>query len=112
MVKNNTPIENGKERNKKGQFIYGNTSSVGHGRPKNSPSIPSMIKTIGNGIPESETKTRFELVCIKLWEMALKGNIRAIILICDRLEGKAFQQFKVEVDEPKPTFKSPITCWG
>ena len=30
------PIENGENRNKKGQFVAGNTASVGKGRPKGS----------------------------------------------------------------------------
>lgn len=84
MENNKTPIENGKERDERGKFVYGNQASVGHGRPKNKPSIPNMIKTIGNKIPEGETKTRFELMNLKLWGMALKGNIRAIELICNR----------------------------
>ncbi len=112
MDKNNTPIKNGKERNEKGQFVYCNTASVGHGRPKNKPSIPNMLKIIGNEIPKGEIKTRFELMSLRLWDMALKGNIRAIIVICDRLDGKAFQQFKVEVDESKPKIKAPVTIWG
>lgn len=112
MDKNNTPIENGKERDESGKFVYGNQASVGHGRPKNKPSIPNMIKTIGNEIPEGETKTRFELMNLKLWGMALKGNIRAIELICNRLEGRPAQQIKIieptNTESPLEQFKDRL----
>lgn len=112
MDKNNTLIKNGKERNEKGQFVYCNQASVGHGRPKNIPSIPNMIKTIGNEIPEGETKTRFELMSLKLWKMALKGNIRAIELICNRLEGRPAQQIKIieptNTESPFAQFKERL----
>ncbi len=100
MVKKTTPIKNGKERNEKGQFVYGNTASVGHGHPKNKPSIPTMIKTIGNEIPEGETKTRLELMGLRLWDMALKGNIRAIELVCNRLESRIAIAQNIILTEP------------
>lgn len=111
MDKINTPIKNGKERNEKGQFVYGNTASVGHGRKTNTPSIVTMIRTKGNDIPEGETKTRFELAIEKMWELALKGNIRAFEIMCNRVEGRAFQQFRINIDEKLET-RAPFSVWS
>lgn len=112
MTKNNTPIKNGKERDKLGRFTYGNQASLGHGRSKNSVSLPGMIKAVGNVIPENETKTRFELMCLKLWDMALKGNLRAIQIICNRLEGRPAQQIKIidptNIESPFAQFKERL----
>ena len=72
------PIINGDERNEKGQFIDGNTASAGHGRPKNTPSIPNLIKTIGEEIKSGSDADRLTAVVNKLFELAENGNIRAI----------------------------------
>ena len=105
MDNKKSPINNGNERNEKGQFVEGNTASVGHGRPKNNISIADMLRETGRQNPETETKTRYELLAIKLWDMALDGNIRAIDIISNRLEGRPAQQIKLEAGHTKSPYE-------
>ncbi len=43
--------------------------------------------------------TRLELVIRRVFEMAWKGNLRAVEIIFDRLEGKPRQQILTEIKE-------------
>jgi len=88
MDRNKTPIINGNERNERGQFVDGNTASKGHGRPKNTPTIPNLIKSIGAEKSTDSDTDRLTTVVNKLFELAENGNIRAIETIFNRLEGK------------------------
>ena len=84
-----TPIKNGdnRDRNAKGQFVESNSSSLGKGRPKNTKSIPNLLRKIGNEKTKSG-KTKLELVLMKVYHEAANGKSWAINFIADRTEGK------------------------
>ena len=81
-------------RNEKGQFI---DSGNPGGRPKGQ----SITKQLRKYMWEIDTETgtsKMEHMCIILWQKAMAGDLRAIGLIMDRLEGRPKQ--RVETNQP------------
>ena len=96
------PKSNGSNRNNLGQFVKGNTASVGKGRPKGSTSIADILRRIGDeaGTPDG-TMTKNEVVWRKVYQYAVEGKAWAVQFIADRTEGKALERISVE------DFKTP-----
>ena len=95
------PIENGGNRNNKGQFVAGNTASVGKGRPKGSQSIPDILRKIGEEEGTVDGVDKLEVVMRKVFQYAVEGKPWAVQFIADRTEGKAkeFIEQKIVQDE-------------
>ena len=81
-------------RNEKGQFI---DSGNPGGRPKGQ-SITKQLRRYMWEIDAETGTSRMEHMCIILWQKAMAGDLKAIGLIMDRLEGRPKQ--RVETDEP------------
>ena len=80
-------------RNEKGQFI---DSGNPGGRPKGQ-SITKQLRRYMWEIDAETGTSRMEHMCIILWQKAMAGDLRAIGLIMDRLEGRPKQ--RIETDE-------------
>ena len=80
-------------RNEKGQFI---DSGNPGGRPKGQ-SITKQLRKYMWEIDAETGTSRMEHMCIILWQKAIAGDLRAIGLIMDRLEGRPKQ--RIETDE-------------
>ena len=91
------PIENGDNRNNKGQFVAGNTASVGKGRPKGSQSIPDILRKIGDEEGTTDGKSKLDVVMYKVFQYALEGKSWAVQFIADRTEGKALERVEQHV---------------
>lgn len=91
-----SPIENGKNRNNKGQFVAGNTASIGKGRPKGSQSIPDILRKIGEEEGSTDGKTKLDVVLRKVFGYALEGKGWAVQFIADRTEGKAIETVRTQ----------------
>ena len=91
------PIENGDNRNNKGQFVAGNTASVGKGRPKGSQSIPDILRKIGDAEGTTDGKSKLDVVMYKVFQYALEGKSWAVQFIADRTEGKALERVEQHV---------------
>jgi hypothetical protein len=104
--KSNSPKENGANRNNKGQFVSGNTASVGKGRPKGSRSIPDILRKIAEEEGTTEGITKIEVVLRQVFRYALEGKSWAVEFIANRTEGKPHQSIgiKDETDEPITVF--------
>ena len=81
------------------------------GRPKDEDAISSILRKIGSTIPpypkpngEKETRTRREIACERLWDIAVHGEpkqvISAMYFITERTEGKVLQPVGGENGEP------------
>ena len=86
------PIENGSNRNNKGQFVAGNTASVGNGRPKGVQSIPDILREIGKEDGTVTGLNKLEVVMRKVFQFAVEGRPWAVQFIADRTEGKALER--------------------
>jgi hypothetical protein len=83
-------------------FKKGHKTSVGHGRPKGSRSLVTILKeALAQEIPiknketgKTEKKLVAELVIAGLVRNAVKGDIRHAREILDRLEGKPMQSIE------------------
>ena len=80
-------------RNEKGQFI---DSGNPGGRPKGQ-SITKQLRRYMWEIDAETGTSRMEHMCIILWQKAMAGDLRAIGLIMNRLEGRPKQ--RIETDE-------------
>jgi len=80
-------------RNEKGQFI---DSGNPGGRPKGQ-SITKQLRRYMWEIDAETGTSRMEHMCVILWQKAMAGDLRAIGLIMDRLEGRPKQ--RIETDE-------------
>ena len=80
-------------RNENGQFI---DSGNPGGRPKGQSITKQLRKYMWEIDPENGT-SRMEHMCVILWQKAMAGDLRAIGLIMDRLEGRPKQ--RIETDE-------------
>lgn len=109
------PIENGKNRNNKGQFVVGNTASVGKGRPKGSQSIPDLLRKIGEEEVPTELNEKvkklfgkanvqeismIEAIMRTTMMYAIQGKSWAVQFIAERLEGKAKEHIITEEIKP------------
>ena len=86
------PIEYGSNRNNKGQFVAGNTASVGNGRPKGVQSIPDILKKISDEEGTMDGLSKLEVVMRKVFQYAVEGKPWAVQFIADRTEGKALER--------------------
>ena len=104
--KSKTPKQIGKNRNKKGQFVNGNTSSVGKGRPQGSRSIPDILRKIAEEEGTNDGMPKIEVVLRQVFKYALEGKSWAVEFIANRTEGKAHQSIGIrdETDEPIKVF--------
>jgi len=101
-----TPKQIGKNRNEKGQFVKGNTSSVGKGRPQGSRSIPDILRKIAEEEGTNDGMPKIEVVLRQVFKYALEGKSWAVEFIANRTEGKAHQSIGIrdETDEPIKVF--------
>tara|TARA_R100001530_G_C4294201_1_gene148806 strand:+ start:726 stop:1058 length:333 start_codon:yes stop_codon:yes gene_type:complete len=83
------PIQNGVNRNEKGQFVDGNTASVGKGRPRGLQSIPDILRKIGDEDGTIDGKTKLDVIMYRVFKFALEGKPWAVQFIADRTEGKS-----------------------
>jgi hypothetical protein len=80
-------MEDGRKRT---QFKKGQSGNP-NGRPKKKETLTYILREYGKkkDITYKKKKiTRQEKLCIKLWELALKGNKDCIKYIFDRIDGK------------------------
>tara|TARA_Y100001970_G_C14259283_1_gene878408 strand:+ start:7221 stop:7550 length:330 start_codon:yes stop_codon:yes gene_type:complete len=95
------PNKNGANRNSKGQFVAGNTASVGKGRPKGTLSIPDILKKIGEESGTSDGEhTKLDVVLRRVFKYAIEGKAWAVQFIADRTEGKAIERVQTQEIEP------------
>ena len=104
--KSKTPKEIGSNRNEKGQFVKGNTASVGKGRPQGSRSIPDILRKIAEEEGTNDGTTKIEVVLRQVFKYALEGKSWAVEFIANRTEGKPHQTIGVKdiSDEPIKVF--------
>ena len=87
-------------RTKKGQFVAGNTASVGKGRPKGSRSIPDILRKISDEEGTLDGMDKLEVVLRKVFQYALEGKSWAVQFIAERMEGKAKEHIITEEFKP------------
>ena len=84
-------------RNEKGQFKPGHSGNPG-GRPKGS--ITKIMREFMYEIDDTGF-SRIQHLCFILWNAALKGDLQAIKLIMDRVDGTPRQTIETtQVSEP------------
>ena len=98
------------KRNEKGQFMRGSSGNP-LGRPKGS--ITRIMREFMYEVDDSGF-TRVQHICLILWNAALKGDLQAIKLIMDRVDGTPVQHvstrtrsdtikvLEISEDEPDP----------
>jgi hypothetical protein len=91
-VENGDPI-----RDEKGRILPGCTLNP-NGRPKKECSLTNMMREHLNNIPKGERKTNKQILVEKVFKLAVKGDISAIKLMWNYLEGMPKQS--VEVGTP------------
>ena len=71
-----------------------------HGRPKKGKTITEIIEKYGRKRIETDKgrMLRLDALALKMWDLALEGDIAAQKYICDRLEGRPKQS--VETNAP------------
>ncbi len=98
------PNPNIADEGKNYQFKEGQTGNP-QGRPRGK-SVSTILKELLDGeIKNTEgiTKTRSEVIALKLFEKAIKnGDLKAITEILDRTEGKAPQTLNVNTPNKNP----------
>ena len=108
------------KRDNKGRFQEGNSFSKGHGRPKGSQTIATMLKNIGQeDVPpelkervnklfnqvDTEEMTMIEAILRTTMMYAVQGKQWAVQFIADRTEGRPIQTIGIsETDEPIKVF--------
>ena len=97
-------------RNEKGQFEPGSSGNPS-GRPKGS--LTKLMREFMYEVDDSGF-TRVQHICLILWNAALKGDLQAIKLIMDRVDGTPVQHvstrtssdtikvLEISEDEPGP----------
>ena len=86
------------KRNEKGQFEKGTSSPNPNGRPKGS--ITKQLKHFMNEIDDTGFN-RIQHLCFIVWDKAVKGDLQAIKLILDRVEGTPRQSIEYhKTNEP------------
>ena len=93
-VKNGTKT-GGKDS--KGRFVAGN--KLGKGRPKKDLCASDLIRAKGDSIAE-DGRSELQIIIDKLYQKAKGGDLRAIEMIFDRLEGKPTQMANVNFNNP------------
>ena len=82
-------------RNEKGQFEPGSSGNPS-GRPKGS--LTKLMREFMYEIDDSGF-SRMQQLCIILWDSALKGDLQAIKMIMDRVDGTPRQTIETNVRE-------------
>ena len=86
------------KRNEKGQFEKGTSSPNPNGRPKGS--ITKQLKHFMNEIDDTGFN-RIQHLCFIVWDKAVKGDLQAIKLILDRVDGTTRQSIEYhKTNEP------------
>ena len=86
------------KRNDKGQYVKGTDSPNPSGRPKGS--ITKIMREFMYEIDDTGF-SRVQHLCFILWDAALKGDLQAIKLIMDRVDGTTRQTIETtQVSEP------------
>jgi|TARA_R100001530_G_scaffold123345_1_gene91261 hypothetical protein len=80
------------KRNEKGQFEKGTDSPNPGGRPKGS--ITKLMREFMYEIDDTGF-SRIQHLCFILWDAALKGDLQAIKLIMDRIDGTPRQSIEM-----------------
>ena len=93
------------------QFKKGESGNP-EGRPKNLPSIPDILKKIGEGSKLAERaempdKNNLEAVMEFVYEYAIAGKAWAVQFIAERTEGKISEHLQTETAEQIEVFKMP-----
>ena len=91
------PDKQAKNRNDKGQFKAG-TSGNPKGRPEKDKCIADLLRCTGEEL-RGCGKTRLQNMITKLWDEAERGNLKAMEMIFDRLEGKPIQATITSTEE-------------
>ena len=84
------------KRNDKGQYVKGTSSPNPSGRPKGS--ITKLMREFMYEIDDTGF-SRVHHLCFILWDAALKGDLQAIKLIMDRVDGTPRQSIETNVRE-------------
>ena len=84
-------IEKKVKRNTRGQFRKGTISPNPNGRPKS-----PISKVLSEFMHDKDCNnfSRIQHICLILWEKALKGDLHAINLIFNRVDGPPQQSVK------------------
>ncbi len=82
-------------RNEKGQLLPGFTANP-HGKPKGSRHLTTLLREAIEKISSDEDEPADRLIVKKLVQMAKSGDMRAIELVLDRIDGKASQAVVLE----------------
>jgi len=93
------------KRNKKGQFEKGNSGNPS-GKPKGK-SITKMLRAYMLEIDTSTGLSRIDTLVHVLFESARKGDLQAIKLIMDRVDGLPIQYIEQTTKEPIKVFSIP-----
>jgi len=81
------------------QFKKGESGNP-DGRPKKEESLTDLMREFLRKIPEGEKKTYKELFIRKCFSIAMKGDIAAMKMIWNYLEGMPLQKFGGDKDNP------------
>ena len=85
-------------RDKKGQYMKGNTGNPG-GRPKNTLTTILKERMIADVLIGDKWRTTADLIVDQAIQLALEGDIRAIKWIFERVEGRPIlMRFEENVD--------------
>ena len=82
-------------RNAKGQFEKGKHSPNPKGRPKGT--ISNIMKEFMYDVDDNGF-SKIEHLCYILWDKAIKGDLAAIKMIMDRVDGRTRQTVKTMTD--------------
>ena len=80
----------GQSGNESGLFKPGNAAAVGHGR-KNS--VSDLLNRLGDTVTDEGTLR--EQLAQQLYNMALRGDINAIKVCLDRMDGRVREELQV-----------------
>jgi len=86
------------KRNEKGQFLES-------GNPGGRPKGQSITKELRKYMYEIDSETgvsRMEKMITMLWDKAIKGNLKAMNIIMDRLEGTPRQSMEINAYNNEP----------
>lgn len=83
--------------NPKNQFKPGQSGNP-KGRPKKDTSLTELMKEFLTHIPEGQEKTYKELFIQKCLQMAMKGDMQAIKLLWNYIDGMPQQDFTGNID--------------
>lgn len=85
---------NGDKPRHAGLFTKGDPRINKNGRGKGKKTIPAMLKRLAS-LKDKEGKTALECVCLTLIDKAKKGDLGAIQLLYERMEGRPRQTIEM-----------------